>query len=162
MLLGSPDKWKLKGCQGSIFLNKPFIQTMWTKIRVPRYLLIVLLVINSSYALVRTEKQTALFDQSDKGKENGESWGKSQGNEPNNRLDEATFAVDCDNSTLYKIQVDFTSTVVENGLYFRRCDTVCNWKRHFSNFPFTSFYFTDTCGQVRNFSQCNSFVVALW
>ena len=115
-----------EGVLRSIFL-KPFTQTMWTKIRDPRYLFVVLLVIDSSYAPVRTEKQTTLFDQS-------ETWGKRQGNEPNNRLDEATFAVDCDNNTLYKIQVDFTSTVVENGLYFLRCGTVCNRKIHFSNF----------------------------
>ena len=94
---------------------------LWAKIRDPRYLFIVLLAIDFSHILVWTEKQTVLFHQSDKRKENIESMRKSRESEPE-KLDEATFRVDrtvnCDNSTLHKIQVDFTSTVVENGLFF--------------------------------------------
>ena len=134
---------KTKGVLGEHILNKTFTQTMlWTKIRDPRYLLIVLLAIDFSHVLVWTKKQTALLDQSDKRKQNIESWRKSRGNEPD-RLDEATFGVDrtvnCDNRTLHEIQVDFTSTVVENGLFSSCYDTVHDRNIRFNNLLFTSF-----------------------
>ena len=92
---------------------------LWVKFIKPLFLFLCLLVLDSIYIPASAEKQTVQFDQSARKKTNVDSTKNKEKQAENTVAGDEAVVVDTtdnsNNSTLYNIEVDFTSTVVENG-----------------------------------------------
>ena len=85
----------------------------WGKVSNPTSLFVCLLIFDCVYVPAWTKNQRAQFEES------GSIGEKENLVETDADSDEVVIDTknNCDNSTLYNIQMDFTSAVIENGSY---------------------------------------------
>ena len=90
---------------------------LWVKLKNPSCLFVCLLVLDLVYVPASTEKQTVHFDQTTRINSSANSTKKNlaKNKVPADEPVVVDTTSNYNNSTLYSIEVDFTSTVVENG-----------------------------------------------